>query len=256
MANEAFSYDDIYDLLRTEKFTSELQVITNEILDKVRKYLSNKQKLLGKEEESTQIFGAQKRATIQLEIENAKRALKDLYEFREKKILNRAVFSVRGTSMVRDTTNMLPHEEEFYNQLVQIIPINRKSFFGLLEPSSKGLANIEDAEETDTSEAAVDENEGAIERNMVKVRLQEDVGEFVAEDLKSYGPFPKDTEVEIPDTIANLLIGQNKAKMASETVEGEKENEVPEASKELLSEVPEAHGAASKAGENQGQTED
>lgn len=247
MPDETLSYDEIYDLLRTEKFAAELQNLTPHDLEKIKRYLEDKQKLLKQQENSSQIFNSQKRAMIQIEIENALRALRDLYEFREKKILNRAVFSVRTGKVIRDTTNMLAHEEEFYNKLIEYIPVNREKFFKLLEPGSPSL--IPEKEEEPATKGAEDsETVKSEEVKFVKVKFLEAVEGFVAQDLKSYGPYSAGAEEEIPETIANLLIGQNKVELRG------KNDEIPKTREDVLPEVQEAPTSPNQTGEDQSQT--
>lgn len=229
MSAEAFSYDDIYNIIRTEKFSSELLNITAHDLRKIREYLRNKQNLLKKQTDSPQIFSSQKRAKVQLEIDNTLRTLKDLYDYREKKVINRAVFSVRDGSVLKDTTNMLKHEVEFYNVLLKVIPQHRKSFFDILDPEKTVDSDLtEDKTKNDKQKEEV--------INTVKVKFKKDIGAFVAEDLKSYGPYSAGTETDVPEKIANLLRGENKVEMVLDTSTSEKD-EVPETNKDILSEV-------------------
>ena len=264
MADEVFTYDNIYDMLHAEKFSSELQNISNVDLKKIQKYLEDKKTLLDKQEESTQIFSSQKRAMIQIEIDNALRALKDLYEFREKKIINRAVFSVRGGNLVMDTTNMLEHESIFYNRLIQIIPQNRDDFFNLLSPEPVGSTSTPQPEpqEVESQKASPEETikevpqepleenpEDLIEIKMVKVKVLKKVASFTGEDLKTYGPYTTNDEADIPEGIANLLIGNDKVELLK--TEGSNENEISKTNEELLSEVQEAHSTTDQTSENQ-----
>jgi len=250
MPDEVFTYDNIYDILHAEKFISELQSVSSLDLEKIQTYLDNKKKLLDQQEESTQIFSSQKRAMIQIEIDNALRTLKDLYEFREKKIINRAVFSVRGGSIVRDTTNMLEHEVNFYNLLIQIIPDNRTSFFKILE--SQGSPTVKHVE-TKISKDTTKDTTHSTKAKTVSLKFLEPVESFTAEDLKSYGPYSTNEEAELPEGIANLLMSQNKAELKKP---GEMEDEVPKTGEELLPEVQNTHTSASQTSENQSQTED
>ncbi len=251
MTDEVFTYDNIYDMLHSEKFNSELQSISNEDLSKISKYLQDKQRLLDKQEESTQIFSSQKRVVIQIEIDNALRALKDLYEFREKKIISRAVFSVRGGTLVKDTTNMLTHEIEFYNLLTQIIPQNRDAFFKLLEPGQDSIADPKIEEEEPTPVESLEPDDVAEPIKTVKVRFLEGVESFVAEDLKSYGPYSVSEEAELPEGIANLLMSKNKVELVKSEDSNEEKDEISKTSEDILPEVQETHTPANQTSEDQ-----
>jgi len=234
---EAFTYEDIYELVRAEKFSTDLQVVKLADLEKIKAYLTAKHDLLNKQQQDMTVFSSQKRAKLHLEIDNARRALKDLYERRERKIINRAFFSTRSDSQLLDTSNMLANEEQLYKVLVDLLSRNKEKFFALLEGPQDILGPQKEVEimapeklEKDISpqEHLIEEShkeekekppepktkeEKPIEVDSPQrglVKFLEEVPEFVGEDLKNYGPFKIGDIAKIPHKIIGFLHKEKK----------------------------------------------
>jgi hypothetical protein len=125
---ETFNYEDIYEILRNEKFASDLQDLSKEDLRKIKVYFKEKIKSTEGQNQSTNLFASHNRAKSQLEVDNATRVVKDLLEQRERKLINRAVFNSRIDNSMRDTSNMLEIEEELYDQLVFVLKRFRQGY--------------------------------------------------------------------------------------------------------------------------------
>ena len=82
---DVFTYDDLLELLRIERASAELQEIKQEKLDNIREYFHEKDGFLKQQAESNGFFNSKSKFNTQREIENAKRALLDLYQVRERK---------------------------------------------------------------------------------------------------------------------------------------------------------------------------
>ncbi len=150
---DAYSYEDLYELLRIERASADLEKLELKDLEKIAAYLKAKEELLKKQEISTTFFSTKGRVKIQLEIDNALQLLKDLFEKREGKVVNRAMFSIRADSKLKDTTNMLEHEEELYNALLELLQKNKESFFTIIE-TQKALAQSTIPSELEIKSAA------------------------------------------------------------------------------------------------------
>lgn len=222
---EAFSYEDIYELLRAEKFSTDLEEIKPQDLARIQAYIQSKKELLKKQEDATSLLSSQKRIKIQQEIDNALRALKDLYEIRERKIINRAVYSTRTSSEFKDTTNMLENEVELYEQLLENLKDRKEVFFKVLEKASdieeKSL-EISETEPDDEDEPVYEDPEedivpAKVESDeskpvkMVGVKFIEECPEVFGEDLEKYGPFKPGDEAKLPEQLFTIL--ENKKKV-------------------------------------------
>lgn len=194
---EAFTYEDIYELLRSEKFASDLEEIKPEDLARIKIYLQSKRELLKKQANSTDILSSQRKIKIQQEIDNAVRVLKDLYEVRERKIINRALYSVRTGSQFKDTTNMLKNEIKLYENLLKVLKNQKQEFFKLIENSSD--------KEEETAK-----HKGQKEIRKIRVKFLEACPAVFGEDLEKYGPFKEGDEADIPEQLCSILEKQKK----------------------------------------------
>jgi hypothetical protein len=248
MTIEAFTYEDIYELLRTEKFATDLEQISVNDLARIKAYLESKQELLKKEGSSTNILSSHKKAKIQMEIDNALRALKDLYEIRERKIINRALVSTRTESGLKDTTNMFDTESKLYTHLLDILKVSKCSFFDLVEKSQfaeeSTLVEDESTDDAEAEQPAVEDSvvekpaedvkpseskdsrgdaeqssapeepkeETPIEEKIVfhNVKFLQECPEIFGEDLQQYGPFAVGDECKLPNQLCSILETQNK----------------------------------------------
>jgi DNA replication initiation complex subunit (GINS family) len=218
---EAFTYEDIYELLRSEKFSSDLEEIKQIDLARIQAYIKSKKELLEKQEDATSILSSQKKIKIQQEIGNALRALKDLYEIRERKIINRAIYNVRTDSQFKDTTNMLETEIELYERLLEVLKNQKEIFFNLIEKASEieekniDISNDDDgepqyAEPTEDQVPAKIVKDKCKKVKMIGVKFIEKCPEMFGEDLEKYGPFEINQEADLPEQLCSILESQKK----------------------------------------------
>ena len=99
------NHEYIFEKLLEEKREIEIIELRKDFLCKVTKYI-----------ESIDDIEKQENAVIMVT---------ELFEKREKKILNRALYTVLAESRIKDTTNLLDFEEIFYNKLLILLDDNR-----------------------------------------------------------------------------------------------------------------------------------
>jgi DNA replication factor GINS len=156
-------------IVTEEKNTTNLVSLPDNFFKDVKVYLTRKTELSVDKEDKW-------------ELESARRLLQDLFEIRERKILNLALYYVRSGVMPE---NMVHEEREFFNIVVSQIKdfqAKRKEMF---------------------------------EKEVVKkdvVAILDILPEFVGSDLKNYGPFKQGDIVTLPKDNANLLIEKGVAK--------------------------------------------
>lgn len=222
------SYEDIYELLRAEKYSTDLQPLKPQDLIKIKEYFALKEEMLKKQKSSSVFSDRSKQDKIMVEIDNAWRALRDLYERREKKIINRSLFSSR--TKLKDSTNMLATEEKLYSILIDLLKRNSVEFFenfgiklkyeaedsgqkeepkGLKEEKEVAVKTADEANLVASSEA---DKIVEAKSNQKLIRFTESVSELVGTDLQAYGPFEKEDVANLPEELADLLLKQNKAK--------------------------------------------
>ncbi len=137
------------------------------------------------------------------EAETTKPLIKSILETRERKIVTAALQSARG---VEKPDNLLPEEEDFFSKIADIFKTHRMLIEGVLSE------NKEKPEES-PKDAVIEKisNIISLPKNVLKIRAILDIPQFIAEDMKSYGPITSGQVTELPKKAAEALLN---AKMA------------------------------------------
>ncbi len=201
MVSINITYETLFDLLRREKNRNELQVLEPDFFEQVQNYLVDKKNSV--ESEKTTVSRAEKEK-IRIQLKNAKKIIKELYEIREKKILQLASNKAKTESSLLNTNNLLETEKEFFKQSYDLIKKYKQDF----------LMKIEEPESTKKEEGSVSSEKNdsdSSENEYEKIVLKANLPKFVGLDKKIYGPFNKGEETELPNKVANLLIEKGRA---------------------------------------------
>ncbi len=161
MNMETITFEIIRKIQREERDSPLLTKLPEKFFEGVALYLEQKKKI-GKDE---------------LEVKNIKRLVENIFERRERKILNQALITVRTKIPPQ---NLTEEEKDFFNELVRMLEERRKKFYSIFEEGE--IPSLE-------QEAKI---------LMKKVIFKEDVEDFVGIDGNVYGPFKKGDEAEIP----------------------------------------------------------
>ena len=205
--------ETLYDVLRTEKKKEELQQLEETFFIDVVTYLREKKALLEQKEESDNIFAGGENEKLEYELRSIKRILKEIYEKREKKILDIAMNKSRTGSDIIDTGSMLREEKEFYSSALGVLDQYRK---GVLYKLFKGtLPDVSGTREEVTvkeplppvTKSVVSEKDS----ELTKVRFTNAMPSFVWKDMKVYGPYEVGEEIEIFPEVAALLVRKGRA---------------------------------------------
>ncbi len=211
--------ETLYDILRNEKMREELQALNETFFVDVHSYLKEKQALLESKRGSTDLFIEGEREKLEMELKSIRKILKEIYERREKKMLDMAVNKSRTQSDIMDTSSLLAEEKKFFTETVAVLDSYRKGILYALwrgelplviptkpEPRAEPVAAIktEPAKENPTPTMKKTGEEEHINRLTLKFLQQ--VPRFVAEDLNEYGPFEAGEAAEVPAKAANILI--------------------------------------------------
>ncbi|MBI5398972.1 DNA replication complex GINS family protein, partial [Candidatus Woesearchaeota archaeon] len=111
------TYETLFELLRIEKNREDLQKIDESFYEDVLLYLSEKKAMLQNHVDPSQLLFTDDR--VRLELENVRKILKDLYDRREKKILNLALNRSRTGMTIANTSHMLPSEKAMFSSVCQ-----------------------------------------------------------------------------------------------------------------------------------------
>lgn len=202
------TYETLFELLKREKDMTDLQKLDPNFFNYFVEYLNEKNKVLGKEDS---LFSYDEKKKVEKQIDNAKRIIKEIYERREKKILNIALIKSRTKSDVMDTSSFLENEKRFFDEVVKVLDVFRNDVIDNII-SGKQTSDITVAKE-EINKKEIDEK-GDIDKNETKntklVRFIYAVPKFVGKELEEYGPFAEEDIANLPIEIADLLINKGR----------------------------------------------
>ncbi|MCK4670777.1 MAG: hypothetical protein KAT43_06250 [Nanoarchaeota archaeon] len=212
-ANEIIiTYDILYDVLRREKNTGEIQKLDEAFFSQVESYLAEKQTLLKDDKPDQGLFGFEEKRKLMQQLENVHKILTDIYEWREKKIIAMARDVSRTNSGLANTSVLLLPEKKLYEEILAVLDKSRKEvLINLLsgrqvKQNHEGSAESVPAPEepkTLNTDVGLSDTEAA---SGVKIRFTESVPPFMGPDMKEYGPFDADEIHELPEAIAGFMM--------------------------------------------------
>ena len=208
MDNEInITYETLFEVLRREKTRDELQKLDPTFFDDVVNYLKEKVNALEHLKHKSDLFAVEEQKKAEKQLENTKKIIKELYERREKKIISMATDASRTFSTIIDTTAMLNKEKMFFDYLVELLNRFRKGIlFSIMEAKPPEIEKPKQ-EEPGTKEAPAP----AETPEDKLIRFTHSVPKFFGENLEEYGPFEKEDIAKLPTSVANILIGKQRA---------------------------------------------
>ena len=168
MLEEAITFELIRRIQREEQRVPKLTKLPENFYQNVSSYLQQKRRMEEKEERKTA-----------LEVKNIERLIEDIFNRRERKILNQALISAR-TNIPPE--NLTDEEKVFFEVLINAIKERRVNILNtvLQAMEKEELASL--------------------------IIFKEDVPEFVGSDLKTYGPFKKGDIAKLPEGNMKILL--------------------------------------------------
>lgn len=242
------TYETLFELLRRERSREELQELSQTFFDDLVDYIKSKKQILQSKMAERDVYDQQKK--IEMQLQNINKILKELYEKRERKIINMSLSKSRTGSDIIDTSKLLEQEKEMYDELKQVFDSYRKKIlFNILSARLPGAVPDKQQPGTMTIQQGKDENkheekqkkskdalhedkEKVPEREMtekeetekkeepgkdkdakstVLVRFLQPVPKFIGRELETYGPFDSEDMVTLPAEIAEILIKKERA---------------------------------------------
>lgn len=193
------TYETLYEILKREKDITELQKLDLNFFNEFIDYLNEKKKLLEKDDS---LFSYDEKKKVEKQIDNTKRIIKEIYERREKKIINTAMINSRTKSNVIDTSAFLEHEKNFFDEVLMVMNKFRNDVINNIIIGKNLLI------ENKKTEKKVDEIKQ--EKDTKLVRFLYSIPKFVGKELEEYGPFEEEDIANLPTEIAQLLIDKDK----------------------------------------------
>lgn len=182
------TYNDIYEALRKERYSEQLQQLGKNFVQEVSAYLKEKKTI---SEKSEDIF-SEAISKTKKQFENAISMFKELMLRRKKKLLNLAFVAAETGISKRDYENMLAFEKETFDKIMKS-----------MEDGDKNLAKLFNGQEKE-------------EKKNKLITFLQDTDEFLGLDGEKLGPFKKGDIANLPIEIANILVVDNKAESVEE----------------------------------------
>jgi DNA replication initiation complex subunit (GINS family) len=209
------TYQTLFELLRLEKSREELQKLEDSFFEDVVSYLKEKKDIIEGQQKKDSLFGFGDSHKIELELNNVRKILKELYERREKKIINTAMSTSRTSARLVDTSVMLPEEQELYEKLVEILNESRQKILFNVIDMKVPIRKQKEQQPAETEQQQAEEAKPSEDGSKI-VRFLDHVSKFVGPNLEVYGPYDADEVTELPAEIAAVLINTKKAEEVNE----------------------------------------
>ena len=183
------TYNEIYEALRKEKYSEQLQPLSRDFVKQVAEYFKEKKEMSNKEEDlfSESIIKTKR------QLENAVIIFKELILKRKKKILHLAFIAAETGITKKDFDYMLEFEKEMFEKIMQTIEQTDKEVSNLLNSSGDKK-----------------------ESRMFLLNFKSEVEEFLGLEGEKLGPFSKGEITSLPEQIANILVEDGKAEVISD----------------------------------------
>lgn len=181
------TYNDIYEAARRERYSEQLQKVSNKFIVELANYLKEKKEIASKEDDafSDVIIKTKK------QLENAITLFKELMLRRRKKILNLVLIAAETGISKQDFDNMLSFEKSLFEDLMKCIDTSDK----------KLNETLNGKEETKKNELVI---------------FNENVEEFIGLDGEKMGPYDKGQIANLSREITKILIEDGKAELVVE----------------------------------------
>jgi DNA replication initiation complex subunit (GINS family) len=183
------TYNEIYEALRREKYSEQIQTLQKNFIQEVTEYLKEKKELSNKEADmfSDAVMKTKK------QFENAVLIFKELMLRRKKKILNLAFVAAETGISKKDFDNLLEFEKEMFEKIMQTMESTDKSVMKMLN------------------------NEIIHENSSYIVSFKENIEEFLGLEGEKMGPYTKGEIVNLPEQIAKILIEAGRAEIIDDS---------------------------------------
>lgn len=202
MGDSIITYESLYDALRREKAYAELQKLDPDFFKGVVKYLEDKESILEIQKKKSNQFNPELSKT-QIQVENIRKLIRELYEKRESKIIQIVVVASRTEASNINTSAMLSEEARFYSQLLSVVNIYRKGILDNL--LNKQLPRLGESLPKELKSHPSSQDITKL------VRFIHATPKFVGDDMNVYGPFEPEDIANLPEKVAELLIEKKRA---------------------------------------------
>ncbi|MFC1686186.1 hypothetical protein ACFLZZ_04180 [Nanoarchaeota archaeon] len=184
------TYAELYELLRKEKYTEQLQSLPKGFFNEAAAYFRDKKKVA---EKSDDLFN-ETIAKTKKQLENAISIFKELVTRRQKKVINIAFVASKTGISKRDSENMIDREKKLFDKIFKELGEDEKTIMMIIS----GL------------------DQGKDLKNQL-VRFTQETGEFLGPDERKLGPFKPGDLANLPQKISEILVNSGKAVYVDES---------------------------------------
>jgi DNA replication initiation complex subunit (GINS family) len=207
----SITYDLLFDILKIEKSREELQKLEDEFYKHVVEYLGSKDSVI--DNPNTPV---RERELTKIQLSNVKKLLTELYDRREKKIINLAIYKIKTGVGIINTDALLDDEKYLFDMLCAHLSKYRAAIIGnVIEgkmPAADVIISFKTHNTIPKSSAQDDDSIDAGEADGIKsVRFIKPVPKFLGLEMETYGPFEENDIASLPSKIANILVKKNRA---------------------------------------------
>jgi DNA replication initiation complex subunit (GINS family) len=204
----SITYDLLFDILKIEKSREDLQKLDEKFYKNVVEYLSTKESIITNS--NTPI---RERELTRIQLGNVKKLLLELYDRREKKIINLAIYKIKTGAGIINTESLLEEERNLFEMLCMQLSRYRDDIVNNVIEGKMPVANIPSTSELPdikTTANIVEETEDTSD-GIKSVRFIKSVPKFLGPELEIYGPFEENDIASLPTRIANILVKKDRA---------------------------------------------
>lgn len=207
MSDISITYDLLFDILKIEKSREELQKLEEKFYTHVVEYILSKESII-----SNPNTPIRERELTRIQLYNVKKLLLELYDRRERKIINLAIYKIKTSAGIINTDALLEEERHLFDTLyLQLSRYRSDVINNIVEGKMPSFnSSIQDFSNVASSTIKVieevDESEG-----IKSVRFTKSVPKFLGPELEIYGPFEENDIASLPSKIANILVKKERA---------------------------------------------
>lgn len=233
MTDVNITYETLFEILRNEKNREDIQELSPTFYTDVISYLNKNKNMLS--EIIAKNAPDDEKEDMLRQIKNIKNLIKEIYERREKKIINIALNKSRTKIDNMEADLILPEEKEFYVLSVKTLDLFRNRILtsalngDILETTSPepkmNMPKISKPESRQEQQPKPEEkqqpkpeiNEEKAKEPQSKdlskksIKFKETVPKFLGKELEVYGPYDPEETATLPTELANILINKGKA---------------------------------------------
>ena len=182
------SYNDLYEIVRKEKYSETLQILPKEFIEDVAEFLSEKKQTTLSDEGLFEENAIKSKK----QLENSISLFKELMRLRKRKLLSLIFVATETGIMKRDYENMLNAEKELFESIVKIFETHEKGISKAM--SGKKLK----------------------EGKYRMIMFNQSVEQFIDLSGNVLGPFASGELVNLDAEAANIFVSGGKARFVDE----------------------------------------